>query len=280
MRTDIAICVACSLAVCVMMRSWVGRADASSSPDPASLPLVRVPDGEYRPTLASVADLTAIPVRAFRLMTRPVRNDEFLRFVIAHASYRRDRIPRALADAGYLADWAGSVQLGSAARPHQPVTRVSWFAARAFCEARGLRLPTEAEWELAAAASETERDARSDPAFRQRILDWYAQPARERPDVPSGPKNLYGLYALHGVIWEWVEDFNNRVVDADSRSQGDSPSDRFVCGGGALSARDALDYPAFLRLGFRGSLQAVYTATSLGFRCAADAPPITRRHGS
>jgi hypothetical protein len=140
MRTDIAICVACSLSVCVMMRSWVGRADASSSPGPAALPLVRVPEGEYRPTLAPVAELTAIPVRAFRLMTRPVRNDEFLRFVIAHASYRRDRIPRALADVGYLADWAGPVELGSAARPHQPVTRVSWFAARAFCEAQGLRL--------------------------------------------------------------------------------------------------------------------------------------------
>ena len=66
---------------------------------------------------------------------------------------------------------------GREARPDQPVTRVSWFAARAYCEAAGARLPTWYEWEFAAAADEHRPDARSDPDWREKILDWYGQPA-------------------------------------------------------------------------------------------------------
>jgi len=261
------------LALASLVPGAIGHADPGNGQTLASLPLVRVPGGEYRPLIPESPERSSFAVRSFRLMTRPIRNDEFRAFVLGHAAYRRDRMPRALADAGYLAAWAGPTELGPSARPHQPVTQVSWFAARAFCEAAGLRLPTEAEWELAAAASETERDARRDPAFRQRILDWYARPAHELPDVPSGPKNLYGVRDLHAVIWEWVEDFNSGVIDTDSRSQGDSAANRFVCGGGALRASDTLDYPTFLRLGFRSSLQASYTASTLGFRCAGDVRP-------
>jgi formylglycine-generating enzyme required for sulfatase activity len=236
------------------------------------LPLARVAGGSFKPLLAprGQAEVQAVAVQSFWLMTRPVRNDEFLAFVIGHPRYLRDNIPRAFADPQYLMHFQSPTSLGPQARPHQPVTSVSWFAARAFCESHSLRLPSEAEWEWAAAASETLADARRDETFRRRILDWYARPAGELPAVPHGAKNLYGIHDLHGVVWEWVEDFNADVVIADDRSRSDSAQSRFMCGGGALLASDALDYPAFLRLGFRSSLQASYTAKSLGFRCARD----------
>ncbi len=63
-----------------------------------------------------------------------------------------------------------AMQLGDAARPPQPVTQVSWFAASAYCEAQHARLPMWAEWEYVAAADETRRDARGDPVWRERIL--------------------------------------------------------------------------------------------------------------
>lgn len=232
------------------------------------LPLARVPGGEYRPLMQADA-VSSVAVHAFWLMTRPVRNDEFLAFVMNHPSYRRDRIARAFADTQYLAQFETATRLGSA-KKHGPVTRVSWFAARAFCSAHGLRLPSESEWEWAAAASNTRADARRDPEFRQQILDWYARPMHEPPDVPYGRKNLYGIYDLHGVIWEWVEDFNADFAIEDRRSQGEPSTSTLTCGAGALRASDAEDYPAFLRLGFRSSLQATYTAASLGFRCARD----------
>jgi formylglycine-generating enzyme required for sulfatase activity len=210
------------------------------------------------------------------LMTRPVTNAEFLAFTLERSAYRRDAIAPVFADASYLSHWATATELGPAARPGQPVTRVSWFAAKAFCESHGLRLPTEAEWELAAAASETRRDARKDASFQQRLLAWYATPNRTLPDVPHGAANVHGVHDLHGVVWEWVLDFNNAVVVSDSRKQGDTVREQF-CGGGALLASDTSSYAAFMRVAMRGSLQAEYTTAHLGFRCASDPPPTGER---
>jgi formylglycine-generating enzyme required for sulfatase activity len=232
------------------------------------LPLVSIPSGRYTPLYQSDAKSPAVEVAAFLLMARPVSNEEFLAFVTAHPTYRRDRIARVFADEAYLAHWAAPAELGRDVRPRQPVTRVSWFAAKAFCESRGLRLPTEAEWELAAAASATRRDGREEPGFSQRVLDWYAKPGTALPDVPHGEPNLYGASDLHGVVWEWVLDFNNALAVADSRNQGDAVRDRF-CGGAALLAGDRTDYATFMRLAMRSSLQADYTTANMGFRCAA-----------
>jgi formylglycine-generating enzyme required for sulfatase activity len=245
---------------------------ASASPrvrHVAGLPLVRLPGGSFEPLYSTGAEPLALRVRPFLLMNRPVTNAEFLAFVERNPSYRRDRIARVFADAGYLMHWAAPREFGAAARPAQPVTRISWFAAKAFCESHGLRLPAEAEWELAAAASETRRDARRDPEFSKRLLSWYATPNRTLPDLPYGTANVYGVHDLHGVVWEWVVDFNNAVVVADSRKDGESVRDRF-CGGGALLAGDKSDYAAFMRYAMRGSLEAHYTTDNLGFRCAAD----------
>ena len=135
-----------------------------------------------------------------------------------------------------------------------------------------MRLPSEAEWEHAASASPTRKDGRTDAALRKTILDWYTTPRAELPDVPHGRPNVYGARDLHGVIWEWVDDFNNSVVVADSRGEGDSTQDRF-CGAGTLQAQDTLDYAAFMRVAMRSSLEAPYTGALLGFRCAADQRP-------
>jgi sulfatase modifying factor 1 len=209
-------------------------------------------------------------------MTRPVTNGDFLDFVRRSPGHGRDRIARVFAEPRYLSHWAGSLELGAGARDMQPVVNVSWFAARAFCRAAGMRLPLAAEWELAAAASRTRRDGSKEAAHRQAILDWYGKPRETLPDVPHGPANLYGVHDLHGVVWEWVEDFNEAVSTADTREQGESARDRF-CGAGAAIARgDASDYAAFMRVAMRSSLQAHYTGAVLGFRCAAD-PQSTAR---
>jgi sulfatase modifying factor 1 len=235
----------------------------------AGLPFVRVPAGRYRPLYRPTPQATLLPVAAFLLMTRPVTNEEFLEFVRHEPNYRRDRIARIFAETGYLAHWSGATVLGEAVRPRQPVTHVSWFAARAFCASKGFRLPLEAEWERAAVASSTRADASRDARQRKTILDWYATPRADLPDVPAGPANFFGVHDLHGVAWEWVDDFNNSAVDADAREQGESARDSF-CGGGALRAEDATDYATFMRVAMRSSLQASYTNANLTFRCAAD----------
>jgi len=233
---------------------------------------VAIGPGQFVSTLPPGPGIATVAVAKFLLDRRPVTNAEFLEFVRTHAQWQRGRAPALLADGQYLAHWSGPVDPGPAAGASQPVTHVSWYAAKAYCEAQGARLPRWYEWEFAAAASETLADARGDPAWRQRILDWYARPtAAELADVGSSPPNYYGVFDLHGLIWEWVLDYNSLLVSNDSREQGGADRGRF-CGEGALSTADRDNYAVLMRIALLNSLQANYTTANLGFRCAAEPP--------
>lgn len=226
---------------------------------------VTVGPGTYRPQFPTSPTEREIPVSAFALDRVPVTNAAYLEFVDAKPEWRRDRVKPLLSDAGYLAHWASPDRLGEA-RPAAPVVHVSWFAARAYCSWRGGRLPLEREWELAAAADEKRRDASRDPAFQRRILDWYTELAPAiLPDV-GGPPNKWGVQDLHGLVWEWIDDYGAALVTADSRTPGTAQ----FCGGVAATSKDPGAYATFMRLAFRSSLEARFTTAMLGFRCAHD----------
>lgn len=237
-------------------------------------PLARIPAGRWRPLYrtASVARSAPPPgadpapaseVAAFELEIVPVSNADFLRFVEAVPAWRRSRAPALVAAPSYLAHWAGDVQLG-AASPTGPVTRVSWFAARAYARWVGRRLPTTAEWERAAvsldAAGAPDRD------LAERALRWCST-LDLLTEVGSTPADLHGVRDLH-TLWEWTEDWNASLLSGEQRgAAGDGG--RF-CGGGALGATRRDDMPAFMREALRGSLEGRDALASLGFRCAAD----------
>jgi formylglycine-generating enzyme required for sulfatase activity len=173
------------------------------------------------------------------------------------------------AEGGYLAEWRADLDPGDADVLRRPVTSVSWFAAKAYCAAQGKRLPTVDEWEYAAAASETQRDAAREPEFVRRLLARYA--AHRTDTLP----NAYGVRALHGGPWEWTLDFNSVLVSDDSRGLGAGGDERdhgLFCASAAIGATDPSNYPAFLRYAFRAGLTGRTTARTLGFRCAADLP--------
>lgn len=239
---------------------------ASSPP----VPRVPVGPGIYLPIYPASPSEVEIPVARFSLAALPVRNADYATFVAGAPRWRRDAVDPLFADEGYLGDWASDAAPGDTVDPAGPVTRVSWYAARAYCAAAGGRLPTEAEWELAAAASETSWDARRDPAFVQQLLGWYGEPTPARlPPVGRRPANRWGVRDQHGLVWEWVEDFNASLVSVDARDPGDEL--RF-CGAGAVDATDVSDYASFMRFALRASLEARSTVRTLGFRCAWDAP--------
>jgi sulfatase modifying factor 1 len=261
----------CGLGLAAVMLVSGTALAKSKTRAPASRPagMVLVGPGTYRPLYPAAPEESSVPVARFWLDVLPVTNAEFLEFVRAIPDWRRDRVKVIFADSGYLSHWAAPDVLGSAVRPLQPVTRVSWFAAKAYCAARGARLPTEREWELAALASETAADGSSDPAWRERILAWYSEPAHAAnlADVGRRKPNFWGIRDLHGLTWEWVSDFGASLVSADSREKDGSDKTKF-CGASAANARDPADYAAFMRIAFRSSLEAWYTTARLGFRCA------------
>lgn len=232
----------------------------------------RIEAGFYTPLYVSPGTPDRLPVDAFWLDARPVTNAEFLAFVRANPEWQRSRVPRAFADASYLRHWAADRTLGPDAPPDHPVVHVSWFAASAYAEWKGRRLPTVAEWERAAAASETRADGTNDPAFTQRILSWYSRRAGDLRPVGTDFCNVWGVCDLHGLVWEHTDDFSSAIVTGDSRNDRTMDRGQF-CGTGAVGASDFRDYAAFMRFAFRSALGAADTVGSLGFRTAASTLP-------
>jgi formylglycine-generating enzyme required for sulfatase activity len=243
-----------------------GFASAASN---APAGMVSISGGAFKPLFRSPTDSAEIPVRPFCLDVLPVTNGDFLEFVRANPRWQRSRVKRLFADASYLKSWSGDLELGTNAPPDAPATSVSWFAAKAYAQWRGKRLPTVAEWELAAAASTTQPDATQDPKFVRTLLAGYASPGNRPARVGVGQANYWGVHDLHGLGWEWVADFNTAMVTGDAR--GDTGLDQqLFCGAGSQSARSPSDYAAFMRYGFRSSLKADYCIHNLSFRCAKD----------
>jgi sulfatase modifying factor 1 len=245
-----------------------GSADAQPARRPATHGAL-VGGGTYRPLFPPSPSESAIPVVPFLMDRAPVTNADFLRFVRARPEWARDRAAPVVAEHGYLLQWQAPDTLGPDIEPEQPVVNVSWFAARGYCAWRGARLPTEAEWEHAATASRTMADGSGDPAWRAELLAMYGRPAPARlPRAGAGAPNFWGIRDLHGLVWEWVLDFNDAIAAFASGSDGL----RF-CGASGSSARDATDFVAFERTALRSSLRASFVLKNLGFRCAANVPP-------
>lgn len=230
---------------------------------------LQIPATTFASVLATEAATSPVTIPAYAMRAEPVTNAQYLAFVTAHAQWRRDRVPVVFAEKRYLSQWSAPATLGADALPDQPVTQVSWFAAQAFCGSEQARLPTWIEWERAASASATVADARSDPAWRQHLLDWYARPSNDALPVVGGAPNLFGVRDLHALVWEWTDDFNALMVTSDSRDQGDPDRLKF-CGEGALSLRDRNNYALLMRIAMLSSLKATDTTANLGFRCVRD----------
>lgn len=113
---------------------------------------------------------------------------------------------------GYEPTYSGSE------RANYPVISVSWRDARAYAEwlskktGATYRLPSEAEWEYAARAGSNTPYWWGDTANRKQAS--YGPFGQTKP-VRSYPANPFGLYDVHGNVWEWTEDcWNNSYVDA------------------------------------------------------------------
>lgn len=233
--------------------------------DPGATPLVDLAGGRYEPLFPGRDAPPTVPVAPFALERTPVTNAQFLAFVAAESSWRRDRAARLFVDERYLTHWDGPLSV-PAPMLDRPVTNVSWFAARAYARWRGRRLPDTAEWELAASATLVGGDD-----TMQLVRNWYAHPTPADPGpVGIGIETVDGVRDLHGLVWEWVDDFSAAIASGDGRSATDLERGLF-CGAGAVGASRPEDYVAFMRYAMRSSLRGRSTGRGLGFRCAAPA---------
>ncbi len=238
-------------------------ADFSLGQSPAHA-MAKIKGGTYTPLYSK--DIQNTVVENFYMDVYPVTNSDFLAFIKQNPDWRKSKVKSIFADSNYLKQWNSDLSFNKNIA-NSPVVNVSWFAAKKYCACQGKRIPETAEWELAARASETRPDASKDPGFNQWVLNWVTRPNPAiLPSVGSTFKNFYGVYDLHGLVWEWTNDFNSALTTGESRGGGSSDNTLF-CGGGSFATKELNNYASFMRFALRSSVKAKYCVANLGFRC-------------
>lgn len=210
---------------------------------------------------------SAVFITDFLIDEHPVTIAQYVKFLKANPQWKRSVVSKIYADGNYLIDWLNDSTLSPRTSDDSPVTSVSWFTAKAYCACVGKELPTINQWEYVAAAGLTKADERNNDDYNKFILNWYKSPTKYGAPVKTTYKNYYGVWDVHGLIWEWTYDFNEVMISGESRKDSSNDPELF-CGSGSIGANDLMDYAAFMRYAFRGSLKANYSIKNQGFRCA------------
>jgi formylglycine-generating enzyme required for sulfatase activity len=157
---------------------------------------------------------------------------------------------------------------------------VSWNDANTFCvkvterlrqrkllaDDEVIRLPSEAEWEYACRAGTTTKYSFGDSAADLGPYAWYKDNSKGH-DPPVGRKkpNAWGLYDMHGYVWEWCADdwhpdHKGAATDGSPRKVKDS-REKVVRGGSWADSADSA------RSAFRSHRSATFGSDRVGFRC-------------
>lgn len=181
-----------------------------------------------------------------------------------------------------FAEWDACVEAGARRRVgwggDRPVIDVSWEDAKLYAAwlsrvtGKEYRLLTEAEWEYAARAGSKTRYFFGDDEAELGQYAWYEGNSREetRP-VGKRKANGFGLYDMHGNVWQWVEDcyhgsYEGAPSDGSAWATGDCRR-RVLRGGAWVNAPEALR--AATRFGF----EPVFGAVDIGFRLGRTMTP-------
>jgi iron(II)-dependent oxidoreductase len=163
--------------------------------------------------------------------------------------------------------WGMDVFCSGPSFPDHPVVGVTWAAAMQYAEWKGMRLPTEAEWEYAARGGLVKKRYPNGNDVDSTLCNYngtYGHPIR----VGSLPANGYGLHDMSGNVVEWVSDYYAK--DYFLEAPVDNPTGpqygkrRVIRGGGWRSGKMCATVV------FRQSLRPYWVDMNVGFRCAKD----------
>ena len=164
--------------------------------------------------------------------------------------------------------WSGVIS----SNPSYPAVKISWEDVRAFIDTlnvrageRRYRLPSEAEWEYACRAGMPARWSFGDDERRLEHYAWYKENATSVKAVGQTRANAWGLYDMHGNVWEWVQDGCCRTYDSSPQvdplgPDTDTGAGRIARGGGYANSADRL------RSAHRSSFPHDTGEVSRGFR--------------
>lgn len=208
-----------------------------------------------------------IHVDSFAIDIHPVTNEQFVRFLEAlggekdsnHNDVIRLKDSRIKRSAGKLTIESGYAK--------HPVVGVTWYGAAAYAKWIGKRLPTEAEWELAAKGGDEYPIFPSGDEMDKSKANYFSS---DTTPVMSYPTNPFGLYDMAGNVYEWCYDWYGYNYYETSVQEPDNPKGplqgvyRVLRGGCWKSLKEDLRCSKRHRNN-PGTVNGTY-----GFRCAAD----------
>ena len=215
-------------------------------------------------------------VDAFYIDKYEVTNAQYKAFVDANPQWHKDQIRDKYHDGNYLKHWDGNNY------PHgqgnHPVVYISWYAAMAYAQSVGKRLPTEAEWEKAARGKLTGQKYPWGNSIDSSKAN-YASDATT--PVGNYAPNGYGLYDMAGNVWEWcLDEFNAVFYSISPRRNplsGTGTAEWVMNNFLSLKAprvlRGSPGFAEYVRVAHRVKYNPVDTFSLLGFRCARSVKP-------
>ena len=235
-----------------------------------NMSMVWIPAGSFRmgsPTSESGRDSDEGPVRTvsldgFWMGATEVTNGQYQAF-LRDSGYDGARE----ADSDYLKHIRGDNNMPTG--DDYPIVWVSWHNAQAFCAwlsrktGKSYTLPTEAQWEYACRAGSTTRFSFGDSDSDLGAYGWYSGNSNRRTH-PVGTKrpNGWGLYDMHGNVWEWCLDwFGDYPSTPQTNPTGPNTGSNRVLRGGSWH-----DYPHYCRSARRSWFSPAFTSLSSGFR--------------
>jgi len=235
--------------------------EATSNEEPVKEDMVTIPAGSFLLGTTSGGfdeqPQRTIYLDTFSIDRHEVTNYEYQQFVLA-TGHRK---------AGPPSRYAKSI--GRMRGTNQPVVYVSWDDATEYCQWKGKRLPTEAEWEKAMRGSDGRlwpwgNQERSNGANWARVQDGYDVTARV--GTFQTDKSPYGVMDGAGNVMEWVADWYQETYYKDAPEK-NPPSPEYgtyrVMRGGSYSTTGA-----DIRITSRSKMVPDFRDETIGFRCA------------
>jgi len=242
-------------AILLLLSPGIGASqEGEQKPVHTESPTVLIPGGEFTMGAEGYGHQSpphTVRISPFYLDKYEVTNVEYLAFCEA-------------TDRGLPAFWGMDTLRSGPNFLNHPVVGVSWGDARAYARWRGVRLPTEAEWEYAARGGSGETDYTHGDTFDHEA---YATGKQGGPSpVGSFPPNAFGLYDMTGNVCEWVndwygEDYYKTSPQEDPRGPGTGWF-KVIRGGGWHTG------PGCSRVYDRNGLKSNWLDFNVGFRCA------------
>jgi sulfatase modifying factor 1 len=149
-------------------------------------------------------------------VTEQERQDDEIQHEVTLSAFKMSKYPITFEQYDLFCDATGRTKPWGRERGNLPVSQVTWYDATAFAVWMGCRLPTEAEFEYAARANTTTpfytgaclTSGQANFNGNEPYFNCEKSENRKKPlPVGSFAPNAFGLYDMHGNIWEWTNDW-------------------------------------------------------------------------